>query len=207
MYHLIRYNQALLERIDGLTGDGHHVFTVNSTWVGPCHWQYVSAADSGDFIDSGAVDVTNRKATPAVTWQPAGSGVACGVQTVTSSLSAGQEVTVTVTATTTTVTTSSDGDSLSTAEAACDGGRQAQTISGGAGIGIGLAIGAVGTGLLTAAAWSCLRRRQSRRPDPPRPAYYTYELNNSIAPLELNLPRRERPGNGAVELPSTPRSK
>ncbi|KAK7527987.1 uncharacterized protein IWZ02DRAFT_443110 [Phyllosticta citriasiana] len=143
-------NQILLEGIDGLSGDGHHVFTIKTSWTSPCHFQYVNSADVSDYVDSGALEVTNQKATPAVTWVPSAIGTACGLQTATSTLSAGQKVTATMTI-----------YSVVTASASINQ-KHALSVRG-AGIGIGIAVGAAGVGLMTAVVWMLMRRRQRQQ--------------------------------------------
>ncbi|KAF2139483.1 uncharacterized protein K452DRAFT_360287 [Aplosporella prunicola CBS 121167] len=67
-------------------GSGNIVLTVNSTWTSPCHWQLVKRGDEKHYFDSGQIDVTNAKATPAVTWIPSSLATpSCGVQTISAS--------------------------------------------------------------------------------------------------------------------------
>ncbi|KAK7616837.1 hypothetical protein IWX50DRAFT_374469 [Phyllosticta citricarpa] len=191
-----RKRKPSVEGIDGLSGDGHHVFTVNTSWTSPCHFQYVNSADVSDYIDSGALEVTNQKATPAVTWVPTAIGTACGLQTATSTLSAGQKVTATTTI-----------YSVVTASASIN---QKHALSGGAGIGIGIAVGAAGVGLMTAVVWMLMRRRQrqqqqqliqldERKPEDIKSPFYGFELNDSAVPMELDPSRRP------AEMSSTPK--
>ncbi|KAK8197002.1 uncharacterized protein BKA78DRAFT_340731 [Phyllosticta capitalensis] len=186
----------IVEEIDGLAGDGHHVFVVNTSWTSPCHFQYVNSGDTSDYIDSGALDVTNEKATPAVTWLPSAVGTVCGVQTVTSTLSAGQKVP----ATTTVFSTITGAATLA----------PKSEISGAKGIGIGIAVGAAGVGLLTSGMWMLMRRRQIRqnqqpcqlvdpRPEDTKNPLYQFELSDGAAPLELD------PARKPAELSSTPK--
>ncbi|KAF4301934.1 hypothetical protein GTA08_BOTSDO10432 [Botryosphaeria dothidea] len=57
----------LVDRFSGLSGDGQMAFTANTSWTSPCHWQYALHSDESTFFDSGWVDATNEKVTPAVT--------------------------------------------------------------------------------------------------------------------------------------------
>lgn len=56
-----------MDRFSGLSGDGQMAFTANTSWTSPCHWQYALHSDESTFFDSGWVDATNEKVTPAVT--------------------------------------------------------------------------------------------------------------------------------------------
>lgn len=136
-----------MNRIPGLSGNGHMAFAVNTSWTSPCHWQFALQADEATFFDSGWVDVTNRKATPVVTWQPSAAGTACGVQRATG-------------VSTVTVTSAPAATGTGSGSAASEDAQPA--LSTGASVGVGFAVG-VGVAGATAAAWMLLWRRRMLR--------------------------------------------
>lgn len=194
-------------------------FTVNTTWTGSCHWQLVQQGDADRYVDSGVVDVTNARASPAaLTWQPAAAGAACGVATVTASAAASS-----LAATTTAAAAAAAG---ATEGAGCVGGggegegAEKPGLSTGASMGIGVAIGAGVAGVVTAVAWVVLRRRGAAARGEEKAAGGTYggdvvyqgeqqyprvhELNPSAAYVEADGGWGSRKRITPVELPQSP---
>ncbi|KAK0610209.1 hypothetical protein DIS24_g12163 [Lasiodiplodia hormozganensis] len=164
------YNQAVLnfwcgttqlEVIDGLSGNGNRVYTVNTTWTGKCHWQLAQQDDADRYVDSGFVDVTNAKVTPALLWKPSAAGTACSVAATSSSSLASS----TAAAATTSASPVITNFVVATQTAACAEGDGAgvAALSPGASMGVGVGIGAVVTGVITAVVWLCAMRRRKGR--------------------------------------------
>ncbi|EKG15090.1 hypothetical protein MPH_07773 [Macrophomina phaseolina MS6] len=207
LYHWC--GQTLMQEFPGLGGDGTQSFIVNTSWTSPCHWQYVNQENIATFLDSGFVDVTNIKATPAVTWAPTSSGVACGIQTVTTTNNAGKTITSVATseATATSASNNTAANVSASTTAACDNQLNTSGLITGPGIGVGVAIGALVAGL-TAAGWALLVRRHSSRQramamhsrDPHEGYPRSYELPYSARPVEIESSRDSR--SRFAELPS-----
>lgn len=151
-----------VQSIPGLSGNGRMTFTVNTTWTGSCHWQLVQQGDADRYVDSGVVDVTNARASPAaLTWQPAGAGTACGVATVTASAAASLLAAAGATTTAAAAAGATEGAGCVGGGGEGEGeGAEKPGLSTGASMGIGIAIGAGVAGVVTAVVWVVLRRRR-----------------------------------------------
>lgn len=100
--------------------------------------------------------MTNKKATPAVTWEPSAANTACGVQKATGTAATTAVSTLFVT----TTASAAAGTALSGDNAANQ--TDSPTLGTGASMGVGFAIGIAVAGV-TALVWTLLRRRMLRR--------------------------------------------
>ncbi|KAF2136902.1 uncharacterized protein K452DRAFT_312815 [Aplosporella prunicola CBS 121167] len=163
LYHVCQSEQ--MAAYPNQPANGHVQLAVNASWTAPCHWQLAQQGDEETYFDSGQVDVTNARATPAVMWVPADADADAGESCARSgagSATASASASAAASASESTAGVSEGGEAACDSSAA-DYGTARRGLGTGPSVGVGVVSGVLAGGLVGVCAFLVQGRLGRRR--------------------------------------------